>query len=69
MLANYMVFELELPTNSIDSKTTTVTLDYLFLNKLSTVQYKELVSSNLMKYLKDLLSQSQIQIHLGPPVM
>lgn len=67
MLTNYIVFELELLTNSIDSKTTTVTLDYFFLNKLSTVQYKELESSNLMKYLKDLLSQSQI--HLGPPVM
>lgn len=46
MLLDYIVFELELPTNSIDSKTTTVTLDYLFLNKLSTVQYKEPVSNN-----------------------
>lgn len=52
MLTNYIVFELELPTNSIDSKTTTVTLDYLFLNKLSTVQYGTKNLCQIMKYLK-----------------
>lgn len=57
MLTNYIVFELELPTNSIDGKTTTVTLDYLFLNKLYTVQYKEPVSNNEISQIDKIIDE------------